>query len=133
MAITPPTAADLKARYPEFAPVGDALVSAVIGEAALFVDESWRESDRAPAILARAAHMLALEGEPARAQGSGSGVANGTVRRVKVGDVETEFAPRIQGAEASAMSSMSLGLTDTPYGKRFLELRRRNFPGVVVA
>lgn len=130
MAITPPTATALKARYTEFAPVSDALVEAIIGEAALFVDETWREADQAPAILARAAHMLAIEGEPARSSGSAASVALGPVQRVKVGDVETQFGTRGAGVVASAAT---LGLSDTPYGQRFLELRRRNFPGVATA
>ena len=130
MAITLPTAADLKARFPEFAPVADGLVGAVIGEAAGSVDETWRGADRSPAILALAAHMLALEGEPGRTNGTSTGAGVGAVQSIKVGDVETQFGSRGAGVVAGAAS---LGLTDTTYGQRFIALRRRNFPSVTVA
>lgn len=122
--MTVPTAAELQARYPEFAAVGTALVEAVIADAAAYVDDTWREGDRSPAILALAAHMLASEG-----QGTGGGSAvSGPVTSVQVGDVSTTFG----GAGTSGGMSDLSGLGATAYGVAFLRLRRRNFPAVAV-
>jgi hypothetical protein len=122
--MTIPTAAALKARYPEFDGVGNTLVDAVIADAAAYVDDTWREGDRSPAILALAAHMLASEGN-----GTGGGSAvSGPVTSVKVGDVSTTFA----GHSASGGMSDLSGFAATAYGLAFLRLRRRNFPAVAV-
>jgi len=122
MSIAPPPAADLKTRYPAFAGVADALVNAVLADAALWIDDRWRESDRVPAALALAAHMLAVEG----AIDGGSGTAiNGPVASSKVGDVSVTFAGRASG------SGDFSGFAETAYGQAFLRLRRRNFPAVL--
>jgi hypothetical protein len=122
--MTIPTAAALKARYPEMDGVNNTLIDAVIADAAAYVDDTWREGDRSPAILALAAHMLASEG---RSTGGGSAVS-GPVTSVKVGDVSTTFG----GAGASAGMSDLSGFGATAYGLAFLRLRRRNFPAVAV-
>lgn len=122
-----PTAADLKARFPEFAPVSDALVNRILAEAIPMVGPSWVERDRRPAQMYLTAHLLAMEGEPGRTT-TGNGVAvSGPVKRRKVGDVETEFA----GASASAGGSRSI-YAQTLYGQRYLALLRLNFPPVAV-
>lgn len=129
MVYVPPTAADLKARFPEFVPVSDTLVSLILDEAVAQVGDTWMERDRKPATLYLAAHMLAMEGEPARSAG-GTGVGtSGPVKRRKVGDVETEFAG--VGSDGSFGSGVS-GYGLTPYGQRYLDLLRRNFPAVAV-
>lgn len=117
MTIVLPTSAQLVARYPEFADVGSALIEAVIADAGGYVNDTWREGDQIPAILALVAHMLAMEG---RGAGGGSAVS-GAVTSVKVGDVSTTFAGR-----GGAMDMNGFG--STAYGERFLALRRRNFP-----
>lgn len=129
MAYVQPTASDLKARFPEFTAVSDALVNLILAEASAQVGETWLERDRKPATLYLAAHMLAMEGEPFRTK-SGQGLgATGPVRRRKVGDTETEFAgfSSSTGAGASASEYGS-----TAYGLRFLDLLRKNFPAVAV-
>lgn len=126
MAYVPPTASDLKQRFPEFATVSNALVGLILAEASAQVGETWLERDRKPATLCLAAHMLAMEGEPGRtATGQGSAVT-GPVRRRKVGDVETEYA----GYGASEYGRSGYGASE--YGRRFEELMRRNFPAVAV-
>ena len=62
MAHTPPTAADLKARYPAFADVLDATVEAWITDAQRIVTTSWDEADYAPGIMSLAAHSMTLQG-----------------------------------------------------------------------
>jgi hypothetical protein len=124
MTITPPAAAELQARYPEFAGVGTGLIDLIIADAAAYVDTTWRTVDQIPAILALAAHMLAVEG---KGTGGGSAVS-GPVSSVKVGDVSTTFA----GVASGGAASMD-GFGSTSYGLAFLRLRRRNFPAVAVA
>lgn len=121
------TSADLKARYPEFAAVDDFYVGAVLAEAALSVDESWIASTRIPATLALAAHMMSLEGEPARTANGGS-VVTAEVKRVKVGDVETEFNVAASTSGAGGADDYGSSL----YGVTFLRYRRRSFPGILV-
>lgn len=126
MDYTAPTAADLKARFPEFVAVSDTLVGLILAEAVPQVGETWVERDRNPATLYLAAHMLAMEGEPGRSQSGQGSAATGPVRRRKVGDVETEFA----GYGASEYGRSGYGASE--YGRRFAELMRRNFPAAVV-
>jgi hypothetical protein len=129
MVYSPPTAADLKARFPEFVPVGDSLINLLLAEAGAQVGETWVKRDRKPATLYLAAHLLTMEGEPGRTATGQSSAASGPVRRRKVGDVEMEFAtPGATGRFAQA----SIGLDGSVYGQQFMRLQRLNFPGVAV-
>ena len=110
MAYTAPTAADLKARFPAFAAVDDAVVDAALAEAGQRVDEGWLEADFATARLLYAAHVLTMDGQGASTE---TGMAG--VKRIKVGPLELERDPG--------------GLTATSYGARFAELERLNFAG----
>lgn len=132
MAITPPTASDFKARYIEFAPVSDTLVNLVLADAAEFVAETWRQVDRIPAVMALAAHMLAMEGEPQRSAGGsgGAGAVSGPVQSAKVGDVSVTFKGWSLGGTGTG--SIADSYNQTAYGQRFLTYLRRNFPPVLV-
>ena len=134
MPYTVPSALDLKARYPEFAPVDNALIGAVISEAAAQVSTRWLERDYVPAIINLAAHMLASEGEPSRTRNDGVVVAErGPVKSETVGDVTITYASTDDSASQSASSGVAPNqLADTVYGKRYLMLLRKNFAGVVV-
>lgn len=127
MAYTPPNAAALKARFPEFAAVPDAIINLILAEAEAQVGECWIERDRSPATLYLAAHMLAMEGEPGRSAGATGGATSGPVKRRKVGDVETEFAGFSGGGGGAAT-----GYAASAYGQRYLDLLRKNFPAVAV-
>ena len=128
MAYVAPVAADLKARFPEFAAVSDTLVNLVLAEAIAEAGDHWREDDRKPAQLYLAAHLLASEGEPQRTS-SGDGIgASGPVKRDRVGDAETEYAGA--GSSASGASTSTYG--GTIYGRRFEAIMRRNVPTVAV-
>lgn len=119
------TAADLTARYPEFAGVSQAVLDAVVAEAGGFVDDTWIEADRQPATLALAAHMLASEGYPAKAT-AGYDHARGAVTERTVGQVSTKF-----GGNAS----VGRGGTDvydyagSAYGRAYLMYLRRSHGG----
>lgn len=123
-----PTPATFKARYPEFAPVSDALIQLMLNEAFDEVGDTWLERDRARAQMLLVAHRLTLEGEPDRTT-SGSGSAGiGAIKRDKVGDSETEFF----GVSGSDGSGSAYGYSLTAYGREFLALLRKNFPAVAV-
>lgn len=138
MALTAPPASDLTTRYPEFGQVPEGLIGAILDDALLHVDETWAEGDRKPALLSLAAHFLSVEGEPRRSAdiaGGGTGDVNsvGSIKRDKVGDVETEFFQlESSSAAASSGGDGSAGYGSTSYGQRFLALRRRNFPAIMV-
>lgn len=135
MAYTAPTAADLKARYAEFANVPTETVSAVIEDAQRSVSTSWLERDYAPAIMLLTAHMLVTEGAVERADPNGNGgsmmTTSGPLKSYTVDGVRVEHAGTGAGA-GSAPGDLS-GLSATEYGKRFLALRRANFGGPTVA
>lgn len=128
MAYVTPTPTSFKARYPEFAPVSDALIQLMINDAVGEVGETWVEKDRARTQMILVAHWLTMEGEPGRtASGQGS-AGTGLVKRRKVGDVETEFATPGGSSGGSAASGYML----TAYGQEYLAIMRRNFPAVAV-
>lgn len=129
MAYTAPTAADLKARFPEFAAVSDTLINLILEEASAQVGETWLERDRKPATLYLAAHLLTMEDEPGRSATGQSGAATGPVRRRKVGDVEVEFAG---AASVSATGENRNAYDLSAYGRQFMALLRKNFPAVAV-
>lgn len=130
MTYVEPTAASFKQRFPGFASVSDAIVQSVLAEAIPQVGETWIERDRVPAILYLTAHMLIMEGQPAASAADAMNtVTRGPVKRVKVGDVETEFTGGSSGAGGG--SGIAASLSSSEYGRRYLELMRRNFPAVV--
>ena len=121
-------AAALKARYPAFAAVADVTVTAVLADSALDVGEGWIPAHVDAATLALAAHRLMVEGalaDPDLADDVGPGA--GAVIQKKAGDTEIRFA-RPSDSEVIEAS----GYARTAYGRRFLELRARSFPAVLV-
>lgn len=117
---------EFKVRYPEFAAVSNALISLVLADAALEVDEGWNESDISRARMLWAAHRLTIQGEPARSLTGQSIAITGPVKRHKVGDVEVEFT----GIGGSSSSALDFGATS--YGREYLRLLNMNFGGVRV-
>lgn len=118
------TVEQFKARFPEFAPVSDALIGMVLTETVAQIGDTWIERDRPKAQMLLTAHTLTLEGEPGRTN-TGNGVGmSGPMKRRKVGDVEVEFA----GFGSSAGGSAATGYAATAYGQEFAALMRKNFP-----
>ncbi|TNE38298.1 MAG: DUF4054 domain-containing protein [Sphingomonadales bacterium] len=119
MAYTPPALSDFRARYPAFASVADATVTYWLTDALRYVDESWMEADYAPAIMAAAAHAMALAGF---LSGPASLAVDG-VTSFKSGS----FSASIDASVAQSASSGGWGATR--YGREFQQLQRRNFAG----
>lgn len=137
MSYVEPTATTFKARYPEFTPVDDALVSLVLGESISEVGETWYENDRARAQMLLTAHNLSMEGEPLRSQAAEDGAiydpSAGAMKRRKVGDVEVEFQNANEQFGSSAGQERSgVGYENSHYGRQYKELLRKNFPAVLV-
>lgn len=127
MAWTAPTVAEFKTRFPVFASVPDATIQMLLDEAVGDVGETWAERDRTSAILYLSAHLLASEGAGVLGPGGSGAAITGAVKRRKVGDTETEFMGTggIKDGPLGAYFS-------TLYGRRYMELMRRNFPAVRV-
>jgi hypothetical protein len=130
-----PSAADFKARYPEFTAVPDVTVTAVIADAEGEVGATWIDQDRRPAVLALSAHWLAGQGYQHAQNGEGGSAVPvaGPLRSSKVGDVDESYgaagkAPGAPGGKDAAASDLSA----TAYGQRFMALRRRSFPSAMV-
>lgn len=124
MAYTAPTAADLKARFPAFAAVDDAVIDGALTEAVRRVDETWPEEDFATGRLLYAAHVLAMDGHGAGVEAEAMAEGAGLYKRRKAGGSEIEFADGVAGSGA-----VSGELGSTSYGRRFKALARALFAG----
>lgn len=114
------TPAELKARFPGFAAVADAVLQTALDEAALQVGDDWASAaDIRLGRLLLAAHILTLDGQGSGAEAAA--VAAGGFRRMRSGTLELERSDAGPGA-----------LDSTGFGRRFLELMRRNVPAVAV-
>jgi hypothetical protein len=127
-----PSVSDFRARYPEFAEVTTHRLQAVLGEVALEVGETWLPELQKPAALALAAHLLAETGALNTSDGMVSSVAPGTVIEQHAGDTGQRFATTVTTASGSSAGNTVASLSKTPYGLRFLELRDRAFPPIMV-
>lgn len=128
MTWTAPTASEFKARFPAFASVDDDVVNTVLAEAALQVDETWvSEADFKLGINLLTAHLLTMDGHGAGAEAESAAAGALGFKTMKSGNLTLE---RFSASEAGSGSGDTLGLTI--YGKRFIDLRKRNIPGVTV-
>lgn len=116
MAYTAVTYADFQARFPTLTDFTQTQVEAVLAEVANVVDDSWLSAtDFKSATLYLTAHMLVLEDtasdKPAHlhSEGLGGGMSK---------SYDTANAEDLEG------------LLATEYGRRYLSLCERNFPGI---
>lgn len=121
MAYTAPTPAELKLRYAAFADVADETVQYWLTDSERFVDTSWTEADYAPALMARAAHSMALQG--LGAAGSEAVTLLAGVTRFRSASMDVSIS------EAAASARSGGGYSATPYGQEFAAIQRRNFSG----
>lgn len=122
MAYVIPTAPDLINRYPAFAAVAPATIDLYISEAARDgVDTSWREQTYAPAILALAAHNMALLG--IGAHGDVADFKRQGINRIRSGAFDASFSEgAVQRANGGALDA-------TPYGQQYKLMLRREKGG----
>lgn len=122
MAYEIPTAAELIARYPAFAAVPGATIDIHLADAAANgADTSWVEADYAPAVIALAAHNMALLniGD----HGEAAGFARAGLTRIRTGNFDAAFS---EGKVAAASGG---GFDATPYGQIYKRLLRKNKAG----
>lgn len=135
MALTPPAPDTLTTRYPAFKGTDTGLISLILQEALGAVDETWIPADQQPALLAYAAHLLAIErmGDQSVTLDDGSILPTaGPLKSASVGPASFDFSDSALSIQAQ-QNAASNGLASTPYGRRYLELLRRNKPAVLVA
>jgi len=114
MAYTAPDKTAFKARFPKLS-FTDPQIDAMLAEVVVTVDDSWTEADYANAILYLTAHMLVQE------DNSYEDPAHKTNENLGAG-MSTSFAAPQDDDE---------GLLATEYGRRYVSLRDRNFPGIL--
>lgn len=117
MPYTAPTPAELKTREPAFAAVADETVQYWLTDGERVVTTAWIEADYQPALIAYAAHQLALRGLEA---GSVSGQIPAGVTQFRSGNFSVGFS---DGAAAALASG---GYDATRYGVEFKRYLRRN-------
>lgn len=115
-----PTAAHLAARYPAFADVSPATINTWLTDSERYVDESWMEGDYAPALMARAAHSMALLGI---GTSTGAGALPAGVTRFRSGAMDVTLS------DAAATRAAAGDFGSTLYGREFAVMLRRNFGG----
>lgn len=120
MAYVNPTPADVKADFPTFANVDDTAIQRRIDRAAMWVDESWLESDYTYAKELLAAHYLTIDG----LGGGDAEIAayrEAGVVKLKSGTLDVTFS------EIAASGGSEFD--ETSFGRRFYALLRKNKSG----
>jgi hypothetical protein len=144
----PPTVAEFRAMFPEFAEVSDEMIQLRLEEGMLWVDSFWYPIDAKFAVLYAAAHYLTMHD---RASGgevtSGEDGGGGSVVDPEVGKIfvkSVRFRDRMVSYErVGAASEKQQGggqqqasadefWEATPYGQMYLSYRRRNVAHVAV-
>lgn len=115
MAYEAPTIADLKARYPAFDAVDDAIIQYWLDDSARYVDTRWSEADYPVGRILVAAHHMAAMG-----MGDDAALPKGV----------TDFRSGTFSASQTGEAANSSGFAATRYGEEYLSLLRRNIGGM---
>ncbi len=127
MAWVAPTPEEFKARFPAFATVDDDIVETVIAEAGLRVDDTWvSEADFRLGINLLTAHILTIDGHGTGAESESAKAGALGFKVMKSGGLTLE---RFSASETGANGDQ---LSLTSYGRRFIDLLKRNIPAVLV-
>lgn len=116
-----PSVAHLTARYPAFVDVEPTTIAYWLTDAERYVDDTWMEGDYAAALMALAAHNMAVAGLGTDVT-STAGIPQG-VTSMKSGTFSLAFS------ESAANGRISGALSSTRYGAEFAALLRRNKAG----
>jgi hypothetical protein len=144
----PPTVAEFRAAFPEFADVADPTIQLYLDIGMLWVDTFWFNPDAKIAAMYAAAHFLALHDRASGGQisgGGGSGGGGGVVdpdigliwaKSIRFRDRQVTYERVSAAAEKVSSGSTVTGSSEfwesTPYGQLYLSFRRRNAPHVAV-
>lgn len=129
MAWLPPTVAEFRTRWsPRFDAVADGPIQSALDEAGLQVDETWvDEPNYRQGILLLAAHILTLDGFGAGAEAEAGAAGASGFKVMRSGQLTLE---RFTAADAGGGDEGVLSTTS--YGRRFLDLLKRNIPAVAI-
>jgi hypothetical protein len=123
---------DFLARFPEFEEASEERITLALTEAEAYVSDDWTVEHLPMALMLLAAHFLYSESTLLFSiKGNLSGQATaGPIVSKSVGPVSTSYANML-----SILANQKTGgsdLENSPYGSRFLQLVRMNFPPVLV-
>lgn len=119
-----PTPADVKADFPAFASVDDAVVARRILRTASWVDASWLETDYNYAKSLLTAHYLETDGLSSSGDAEIAAYRASGVSRLKSGTLDVTFTTSDAAAGGSEFDA-------TAYGQRFYSLLVKNKSGVL--
>jgi hypothetical protein len=126
MAFTPPTAADLKARFPIFEAEDVDTINFALSEAELMVDDSWNsQADFTLGRMLYAGHILTLEG-----YGTGAEAKLGATGAFGFQTIQSGKLRLTRRSDGAATDPV---LQSTMFGQRFRDLLKRNRCGPLVA
>lgn len=129
MPYTTPTYAQFITRFPIFGNTTkwpQAVVELVLAEAAGNIDNSWVSNDYQPAIMYQTAHLLSTDNSEANTDPEvGAPV-------VLSGESFAGMSRSYATVQGGSLSQSEMWGT-TVYGRRYLDLLRKNKPAVVVA
>jgi hypothetical protein len=128
MAYTLPTPAEIKARFPAFAGVDNSVIQSVLtDEVPLYVGQNWiNQANYTQGAMLYTAHALTLDGFGTGSEAIAAGKGLLGYQSITSGRLSLT---RFSKDGTSNVGSLSL----TSYGQRFIEIRRINAPGPVVA
>ena len=108
------TVEDFFTRFPQFEDRDEDQLEALIAEASRGVDDRWDAADAVAAVLYLTAHLLVSE----------DSADSLPIISESLGPMSTTYArPTEDGS----------GLESTEYGRRYVRLRRKSFPGTLLA
>lgn len=113
------SATTLKLRFPEFADELDATVEFAIEDAARGIDATRWGNDAKLALSYLAGHFL-MVAISRRESGTGQ-----TMSSERIGEISMTYKDPVKPIDAS-------DLTSTPYGARYLDLAKFNFPAIAI-
>ena len=130
MTFSDPVSADLKARFPAFVDVDDAIINTALAEAALRVDQSWlSQDDFTLGRLLYAAHVLTLDGHGAGIEAELARSGTLSFQTMRSGSLTLTRGNSAGTGNQSAGST----LNQTQFGRRYAELAFLNAGGPIVA
>jgi hypothetical protein len=132
MPYTTPAYTDFIARFPIFNDIAtypQTVVEAILAEAALQLDQDWREVDYQPALMYLAAHMLAIDNS---SEGASVDIGPGptSVASESFSGMSVSYRS-VTPTPGTAAASSTYG--STAYGRSYFNLLKKNKPAVVIA
>lgn len=120
-----PDATALKARFPAFASVDDDVVTQALAEAKGGVAQGWNsQTDYSLGAMLLAAHTMTLDGLGTSPEATFA--ANGTLGFQSVSDGGMSVS------RSAGSTDVNNNLAATDFGRRYIQVRRRNVTGITV-